>query len=268
MTTYIGPVGSLIGIKCPSELSISGGREVTLARTLSRQKAFLARAGFREWSAQLSPATTPGQVAGLAWLAEFGNPPFVWYPPDAVIGNILDPAVAGLVPGRHNGLEGPLVEVEPGLWVKSAMPDGANAVSLPIRSGSLDPIPVIPGEAITVSAWMRGATLDRGQVIALIWRDSQGNSLNTESITVGESSGSFQRRSVTRTVPVGAAQLTLQFFTAQVGGPAISITDSLRPYSPGKGCVRAVVHGLSEALTLANSQATYSGYSFTVSEVG
>lgn len=263
MTSYIGPIGSIIGVKCPSSLSASGGRTSTFSRTLSRQKAFMSKSGPREWSAELSQATTPSQISGLRWLADYGQPPFVWYPPDAVFGNILEPAVAALVSGRHNGLEGPLVEVEPGIWVKSAIPDAAASVSLPYKSGFLDALPIPAGQRITVSAWMTGSA-----VITVAWRDAAGGLLSSAGSGALGTSGSLVRRSFSATPPAGAVRMTLLLTATQVAGPAVSITDSVTPYSPGKGCRRSVVHGLSESLTLISTQQSMSGYSFTVSEVG
>lgn len=264
MTTYLGPVGSLIEIKCPAELNISGGRAVSLTRTLSRQKAFMARAGSREWSAQLSEATTPGQVSGLSWLAEFGNPPFVWYPPDATVGNILDPAVAALAPARHNGLEGALVEVEPGVWVKSAVPNGSTTLGMPYRGSSLDPIPIIPGRPLTISAWLQGS--DAG--IGLVWRDIQGNTVSSGGTRPSQNLAKLTRVSRTVAPPLGAVTVSLILHCQMAAGPAVTLTDAMTPYSPGKGCKRTVIHGLSEAVTLATAKQSMSGYSITVSEVG
>lgn len=262
MTSYIGPVGSLIPVKCPSSLGVSGGRDVSFTRTLGRQKAFMGKAASRTWEASLGLAT-PGQLAGLQWLADYGTAPFAWYGPDAVARNILEPAVAGLVPGRHSGLEGPMVEVEPGVWVKSAVRDGGTGLSIPLRSGSLDPVPILPGKPVTVSAWLRGTASG----IDVAWRDLSGT-------TVGSSAGplasraSLTRVSRTLVAPAGAAQVSITFQAEQVAGPAVSLTDKLASYSPGKGCKRAVVHGLSEALVMATDQQAYSSASFTITEVG
>lgn len=261
MTSYIGPVGSLIPVKCPSSLDTSGGRDVSFTRTLGRQKAFMGKVASRTWGASLSPATSPGKVAGLAWLADYGNPPFVWYGPDAVMGNILEPATTGLVPNATNGLEGPLVEVEPDVWLKSALP-AVSSISMPYRAGMLDSVAVIPGVPLTVSGWVRGVAS-----VAVVWRDILGASITTNSRSLGTSTG-LVRRSTTLTPPDGAVQMTMQFFCTQLAGPAVSLTGGLTPYSSGKGCKRAVVHGLSEALTMATSQQAMSGYSFTITEVG
>ncbi|MGP9490047.1 hypothetical protein ACT3R5_15955 [Glutamicibacter sp. AOP5-A2-7] len=261
MTSYIGPVGSLIPVKCPSSLSVSGGRGVSFTRTLGRQKAFMGRVTSRTWEATLSAATEPRKMAGLAWLVDYGTPPFVWYGSDAAVGNILEPSVAGLVPTSISGLEGPMVEVEAGVWVKSALPT-VTSVSMPYRGGSLDPVAVVPGVALTVSGWVRGASS-----VAVVWRDVLGASMSTVTASFGTSTG-LVRRWATFTPPSGAVQMTLQFFCTQLAGPAVSLTDAVAPYVPGKGCKRAVPHGLSEALTMTTRESSMGGYSFTITEVG
>lgn len=263
MTSYIGPVGSLIPVKCPSSLGVSGGRDVSFTRTLGRQKAFMGKVASRTWDAALSDATTPGQLAGLRWLADYGTAPFVWFGPDAVMRNMLDPAVGGLVGGTHSGLEGPMVEVEPDVWVKSAVPNGVSSVALPYRSGSLDPVPVMPGRPVTVSAWLRGSV----SRIDIAWRNLAG-AIVSSSAGTATARPSLQRASRTLTPPVGAVQMTITYFGDQVAGPAVSMTDRLNSYSPGKGCKRVVVHGLSEALVMATADVAYSSASFTITEVG
>lgn len=257
----MGPVGSLIPV-WTTGVSSTTERETSLVSTLSRRKAFVGRQAFRDWSVD-ADFTQANESSGLRWLAEFGQPPFVWYSPDAVFGNILEPAVAGLVSGRHSGLEGALVEVEAGVWVKSAVPDGVSSVSLPYRSGLLDPIPVAPGRPVTVSAWLRGAATR----IDVAWRDASGASISS-SAGASSSRPSFMRDSRTLTPPAGAVQMTLTLFGDQCAGPAVSLTDAVTPYSPGRGCKRSVPHGLSDSLILVSQQSSLSGFSFTVSEVG
>lgn len=268
MTTFLGPVGSLVPVKCASTLTSSGGREVSFTRTLGKQKAFLGQVRAREWNVDIGLAE-PGELSGLRWLAEYSSGPLVWYSPDAVVGNILPPDVAAFVPRTHNGLDGALVEADPGVHVKSVFPDGANSVSTPYSSGtSLDPIPIVPGMPVTISVWLRGSTASRGQVIAVVWRDIQGVNLGTDNPTVGESTGTLVRRSLTLIPPPGAAQITLQFFAEQIAGPAVTLTDRLMSYSDGRGAKRVVAHGLTDAVLRAYEDHQYQSLSFTVSEVG
>lgn len=260
-TATLGPIGALIPV-WTTGVGLSTDRPTSVVRTLGKAKAFRGRASSREWSVSAEFGSS-GEMGGLLWLAEYGNPPFVWYPPDAVFGNVLEPAVAGLVSGHHNGLEGALVEVEPGVWVKSAVPDGGIAVSLPFRGGFVDPVPVIPGRTVTISAWLRGTSTR----IDVAWRDVSGATISTSAGTAS-SRPTLYRVSRTLTPPAGAAQVSITLHGDQIAGPTVTFTDKVTPYSSGKGCKRAVVHGLSESLAVVTQQESLSGYSFTVSEVG
>lgn len=262
MTTYMGPIGSLLSVKCPSDLSRGGGRSVSFSDTMSRRKAFIGRNTPREWSVDIGVAS-PGDLAGFEWLANYGAPPFAYYSDDAVLHNILSPAAAAFAPGAYEGLEGALVEVEPGVHVKSALPDGPdNAVGLPFAGDEVDPMPIPAGMPLTFSAWTRG-----GSRFQVFWRDISGEMITTESGDIFDTAD-WSRQHATLTPPTRAVQMSVNVFAAQVAGPAVSITDSLTPYAPGRGAKRAVVYGMSESLILVTRDKSLTSASFTVSEVG
>lgn len=264
--SFLGPVGSLIPVKCASQLTVAGGRQVSFTRTLGKQKAFLGKVSAREWSVDIGLAK-PHELSGLRWLAENVNSPMVWYAPDAVVGNVLTPDAANFSPESHTGLGGSLVEVESVGHIPSVLADGRN-FSLPWRGGSLDPIPVVPGRPVTVSVWLRGGDVNGDQAqISVIWRDIIGSNMNTES-TRFPATGELVRRSVTLTPPAGAVSLSLQLWCVQAAGVAVTLTDDVGPYSPGKGARRVIAHGLSESLILVTQDRSISSASFTVTEVG
>lgn len=263
--SFLGPVGSLIPVKCASQLTSSGGREVSFARTLGKQKAFLGRVTAREWDVDIGLAT-PSELSGLRWLASYARGPLVWYGPDAVIGNVLDEPVAGLVPGFHNGVEGPMVEVQPETWVKAALPS-TSALSLPFRSGVVDPVPVVAGQPVTISAWLRGNTLSGRQNLTVFWRNIDNTVISSQGVDFGVSPG-FERRVATLIPPLSAAGFTIQFFAQQVAGPSVTLTDQLMPYSPGRGAKRVVAHGLQDAVIRAIENQQYQSLIFSLTEVG
>lgn len=265
MTTYIGTPGALMKVACPSRLSSGGGRAVTFEDTQTRRKAFLGRTALREWSVDLS-AASPADVAVFEYLADYGTPPFVYYPDDAVLHNVLAPAFAALAPGTHTGLDASLVEVEPGVFVKAVAASGSN-FSFPYRDGLLDAVPIPSGVPLTVSAWMRGGTVSGDTQISVVWRGAAGENITTES-TRFPGSAVLARRHVTLTPPPGAATMTFQFWAQQTAGIAVSLTNHLTPYAPGRGARRAVVHGLTRDLLVAYDRLTLESASFTVTEVG
>jgi len=265
MSTYIGTTGALMKVSCPSALSSGGGRAVSFSDTQSRRKAFLGRVARREWTVDMA-AVSPADMAVFEWLADYGQPPFVYYPDDAALHNVLSPAYAAFAPGTHTGLDVGLVEVEPGVHVKAVAASGDN-FSLPYRDGTgLDRIPIASGP-ITVSAWMRGGTVSGDTQFSVVWRSVAGDNISTASTRFPGTAG-FTRRHVTLTPPPGAAAITLQIWAQQTAGLAVSLTDHLTDYAPGRGARRAVVHGLSRSLIAAHDRLTLEGASFTVSEVG
>ena len=242
MSTYLGAMGSLIPIKCASQLTSAGGRDVSFTRTLGRQKAFVGRVSAREWSVDIGLAR-PGELSGLRLIAEYSSDPLVWYPPDATIGNILDPDIADFAPHTHQAIEGPIVEVEPGVWVKSVFPDDANHPFMQRRDNGIYPAPIPSGRDITFSAWLRGATLSNVQRLRVIWRDSTGANIGVSDADF-DVSDEFVRRSGTFTPPTGATSVSLYPYAAQIAGPALALTDTLCGYSSGRGATRIGVHGL------------------------
>lgn len=265
MTTYIGTPGALMKVACPSRLSSGGGRAVLFEDTQSRRKAFLGRSVLREWSVDIG-AVSPRDMAVFEHLADFSMPPFVYYPDDAVLHNILAPAYAALAVGTHTGLDASLVEVEPGLFVKAVAASGNN-FSLPYRNGLLDQVPIPQGVPVTVSAWMRGGTVSGDTQISVIWRGAAGEYIATES-TRFPGTSTLTRRHVTLTPPPGAASMTFQMWAQQTAGIAVSLTNTLMPYAPGRGAPRTVVRGLSRDLIVAYDRLTLEDASFTVTEVG
>lgn len=252
-------------VACPSRLSSGGGRAVSFEDTQSRRKAFLGRSVLREWSVDIS-TVTPRDMAVFEHLADFSMPPFVYYPDDAVLHNILSPAYAAFAPGAHTGLDASLVEVEPGVFVKAVAASGSN-FSFPYRGGVLDAVPIPSGVPVTVSAWMRGGTVSGDTQISAVWRGAAGEYISPES-TRFPGTSVLTRRHVTLTPPPGAASVTFQFWAQQTAGVAVSLTSSLMPYAPGRGAPRTVVHGLSRDLIAAHDRLTLESASFTVSEVG
>lgn len=266
MTTFLGPIGSLIPVKCASTLTSSGGREVTFTRTLGKQKAFLGQVRAREWNVDIGLAK-PSELSGLRWLADYSTGSLVWYSPDAVVGNILPPGQAVMEPGTHQGLDGPLVEVEPGLHLKSVFSDSFDHPGIQRGASGYDPAPVPVGALVTCSVWMRGNTLGGRQMLRVQWHDLDGGTLGSVDTDFVVPSG-WARRLVTVEVPPGAAQVRMMPYATQVAGPTITLTDKVMPYAPGQGAKRVVAHDLARAVIRATEGQQYQSLSFTVSEVG
>src|SRR5699024_3946437 len=94
MSAFIVSGGSLLEIGCPSALSRNTEQQVSFTRTLGgKRKGFIRKGGRRAWSVDASVAR-PGEVSTLEAVAR-GLGPVGWYPPEAVMGNLLSPQASG-----------------------------------------------------------------------------------------------------------------------------------------------------------------------------
>ncbi len=269
MTAYLGPVGSLASFKCPSAVSIDQTRPASYRTTLGgRVKAQRGPLSRRQWSVDISTAT-PEQVANLHAMVEAGIPPWVWVEPYAQVTNLLSPEQSVLMPGTFSGtgvLEGGAVSVGGVMSPRSVLHATGGTVDFGYRTGVPDRPVVVPGVPVSVSAYVRGAG-----ILGLSWRDWSGAVISEQ--TAAYSNAALARVSMANlTPPAGAATVRVWATGAlQAAMPALSWTPVLAPWSIGRGCNRAVVDGLSEAVQLAvidEPSLRRSGISFTVREVG
>lgn len=267
-SALLGVPGTLHPVRVATQPS-STQRPVSFINTLGGRKAFLGRAGLREWSVELT-TPDPATVAHLVAAASGHRGPLAFYPAGAAVGNILDPRSAGLVPLWFNGFQGPVTAVD-GLTLPTATPANNN-VGVPWRGpspadgGTFSTVPVHAGGPVTVSGWMTGAVS-----IAALWYDASDNSVATDSASVG-SSMRWRRFHRSLIAPPGAVSVRFQFFCNQLAGPAVTLTSDVRPYVPGEGASRVVVHDLAEQTEFIPQAGVDAGkpfkqYSFRVTEV-
>lgn len=267
MPTYLGPLGSLLQIKGVSAQPVSRERPMAVNMTMGgKRKGFLGVASRREWSVRVN-VSDPLTLSGLSYLADFGQPPFVWLSPEATVTNVLSPRAAALQPGTYaNATEGPLVTLPGGLVAKSVTPTGdfCTLSAMPGANG-FEPVPVIPGEPVTPSVYGRGATMR----LVLGWRAADGTSLSTSTMAAVASANDWRRIHFTATPPAGAAFITFQVFGATtVAAPALTFSDRLLDYGPGAGCPKAMVSPLSDDVLSAVPGSVLKSAAFNVLEVG
>jgi len=269
---YLGTLGRMVGIKCPSSQSVETAERYGFDQTLEgRVKAQAKPVGRRTWNLQLSQATTPQDHSALSAFANgaWGAGPFYFVPVDAPHTNLLSPAGASCMPGTAypvssggSVLEGGPVDLGADGWAARSW---ANAGTVDFFLGYGEFIPVLPGQLITGSAWVQGA----GASVRLRWYDSTGAYMSSSSIGSTGSAAGFTRVSVTESAPVGsAACLLVAVGASRVTRPAVTWTAQVQPWADGQGCSKAVVSGFSRDQVLAVVGNTYSNVSFTVTEVG
>lgn len=225
-----------------------------------KRKAFMGARGRREWDVSFDLVGSR-EVAGLVDVARSAGE-VIWYPADATSGNLLSPQASGFDTAPANASDAGLVQLPDGTVARSVVHTGSGGVNVGGAPGGFESVPVRAGEPITVAAWGLG-----GLRLTGAWRDAAGANIGGFGQAAQSFSG-WQYRSYTATPPEGAvaAQLILTTGT-QYARPSVSWGPSAVD-RPGRGCPKAVVHGLSEALTVINTDDAYGSIDVTITEVG
>lgn len=268
---YLGTLGRMIGIKCPSSQSVEHEERYSFQTTLEgRRKAQARPRGPRTWSLQTSDATTPEQAATLMQFAHgaWGPGPFVFVSAEAPATNMLLPAVSlcdpaenyesGVVPG------GPMLQPT-GEWAARSYMRSTPGLFLFGRTRT----PLPNSGSVSASVTVLGA----GSVARISWYrlgPDGPNVLLGHSRSDDTGVGFEPRRlKVSATPPPGAVGCVVGVENAiQVSAPALVWGADVPAWSEGQGCAGAVVHAASRNLVLAVPGATYSNVGFTITEVG
>lgn len=260
MIGYVGVPGALVELPYRGGLSTATDRPVSFARTMGgKRKAFMGARARREWGVSFDLAGSR-EVAGLVEVARSAGE-LMWYPADAASGNLLSPQASGLEVIPDSATDAGLAALPDGTVARTA----ASQVTVRVGSahhGLYEMVPVRPGEPVTVGAWSVGGEWFRG-----FWRDALGASITNWSTPQASHTG-WAWRERTLTPPEGAAFIELHLAGGtQYARPSVSWGSSAVD-RPGRGCPKAVVHGLSEALTVINADDAYGSIDVTITEVG
>ena len=259
MIGYVGVPGALVALPYRGGLSTSTDRPVSFARTMGgKRKAFMGARGRREWGVSFDLVGSR-EVAGLVEVARSAGA-VMWYPADATSGNLLSPQASGFEVTPASATDAGLVALPDGTVARSVA--SSVAVRLGNAHGLYEMVPVREGEPVTVGAWSVGGQWFRG-----FWRDALGSQV-TNWNAPSQSWAGWAWHEATLTPPPGAAFLELHLAGGtQYARPSISWGSSAVD-RPGRGCPKAVVHGLSEALTVINADDAYGSIDVTITEVG
>lgn len=268
---YLGTVGRMASIKCPTMQRVNHADRYTFSTTLGGAvKAQAGPVGKRTWDIGLGSLTTPADVGVLMEFANgaWGPGPFWFVPSDAPVVNMLTPKAAVCDPstltlGGGTVLLGspPMNLGDDGVAARSVWTDGAG----PVTFGS--PIPVIPDSPVTGSAWIMGTGS-----IELSFHNASGGQVRLARSPLTTAS-TPQRVSTTVTPPTTAAYVILRVTqgVTETARPAVTWTDEVYEWGDGQGCQKAVVHNTTRDLTKAwrnPRTGRWSDVSFTVQEVG
>lgn len=259
MIGLLGVTGALVELPYRGGLSTATDRPVSFTRTLGgKRKAFVGARSRREWSVSFDPIGSR-DVAGLLAVAQSAGP-VMWYPADAVAGNLLSPHAAGFEVAPTGATGTGLTQLPDGTVARSVAASGTVLVGA--AHGNYEMVPVRPGMAVSVGAWGLGGARFQGR-----WYDAAGAQAGTYLSPVDSHTG-WQWREHTLTPPAGVAFIELQLLGgSQYARPSISWGTKTQD-RPGRGAPAAVVHGLSEALTVIAQDDAYGSIDITITEVG
>lgn len=264
---YLGSLGRLIGLACPSSERTQPAARYSEEFTVEgRRRVQVRPASPRAWDLSVGVAT-PAELAALSGFVTgaWGNGPWHWVPVQAQRGNLLTPREAQLVE-RASVSSASVQDAGP---VRDA--DGGwspRSVTVTLDSGwvaLMRGVPVIPGLPFTFSCDVQGGATPGA--LWVVFRDAAGGSVMTGNASAPNAG--MRRVSYTATVPAGAvsAEVGVRASTLRAARPQVTWTDGPVPWSAGHGCRSAVVDGWSEDLLAANSYGTYSNASFSILEV-
>lgn len=259
MIGYVGVPGALAALPYRGGLSTSTDRPVSFTRTLGgKRKASMGARGRREWDVSFDLVGSR-EVAGLVEVARSAGE-VMWYPADAASGNLLSPQASGFEVTPASATDAGLVGLPDGSVARSVV--SSVTVRLGNAHGLYEMVPVRSGVPVSVGAWSVGGEWFRG-----FWRDALGASITNWSTAQASHTG-WAWRERTLTPPAGAAFIELHLAGGtQYARPSVSWGSSAVD-RPGRGCPKAVVHGLSEALTVINADDAYGSIDVTITEVG
>ena len=264
---YLGSLGRLVALSCPSEERVQPAPRYTEEFTVEgRRRVQVRPASPRVWDLSVGVAT-PAELAALSGFVTgaWGPGPWHWVPVQAQLGNLLTPREAQLVERASVSSTsiqdaGPVRDAD-GLW-------SPRSVTVSIDSGWVAlarDVPVVPGLPFTFSCDVQGG-FTAGQVHVQFY-DAAGGSVGL--VTGTAPNAGMRRVSATSVVPSGAvsAIVGVRSQTLVATRPQATWTPGPVPWSAGHGCRSAVVDGWSEDLLATNSYGTYSNASFSIMEV-
>lgn len=267
MSVYLGTIGRMVEIPYATSQSMAAEGRHTFETTLEgRRKSQVRPIARRTWELS-SSHFRPQEVALLEQFVTgaWGLGPFQFVPSEAPHTNLLPPTVSTCDPAliTATGFIGPggPAQLPDGSWAARSYLNTSSSINMTFPAT----IPVMPGQLVTGSAWVRGA----GMKVHISFWDAAGNFITNATSSGTGVANAFTRLSATRTAPTNAVRVSV--YTSGAGraaNPAVTWTAELRPWSDGLGCEKSVVSTSSREVVLAVPGRTYSNLSFTVTEVG
>lgn len=261
MIGYLGVPGALLALPYRGGLSTKTDRPAKATRTLGgKVKYFVGPRARREWSLSFDLMGSR-ETAGLVEMARSGGE-VLWYPADATSGNLLSPQASGFEVTPESATRAGLVQLPDGTVAESVIHSGGTQVYPGTAHGSHERVPVRHGQRLAVGAWGLA-----GIGFSIAWRTADGTTNATTTVAT-ETFAGWQWREAHYPVPAWATSVSLGLTGGtQYARPSIS-WGSVAQNRPGRGCPKALVHGLSESLSVIARDDSHGSVDVTISEVG
>lgn len=259
MIGYIRVGATAIPLPYRGGLDTDSERPISFITSLGgKRTALLGPRVRREWSVSfdlMGARESAGLVSAARSAGEVG-----WFPADAVSGNLLSPQAQQWETAPSGATKAGVAALPDGTFADSV--SAAGVVQVGTSHGSYELVPLLAGSDVSVGGWGFGGLRLQG-----FWRDAAGVSMGSFASPISTHAG-WGYRSHTMTPPAGAAGLQLSMSNGTAyARPSVS-WGSVPWDSPGRGCPRAVVHGLSESLSVISSAEAYGSVGVTITEVG
>ena len=267
----LGPVGGLEQVWFTSKESMSkGSRFVTRTALSGRSHAQVLPRQARTWACEIPyDAPQEGQILDQleTWVAR-QREPLVWYPADALGTNMLDPDASQMDPSWWTNVLPGGARVQPGDGLPGPRFLSSASTSSSGTWAHLSSIPVPHNTTLTASVYLSAWD---GQT-AYFWLDELGIDGATVRVHKATTPGVLQRLSHTITTTPETVALTFGVARAvTVAAPALTLTDHVRKWGVGRGCMSALVDVTGrDPLWTATNQYIYGSAdatSFTITEL-
>lgn len=223
-----------------------------------KRKAQVGVRGRREWDVSFDMIGSK-DTHGLVQLARSAGE-VMWYPADATSGNLLSPDGSGFEVRSAFATDLGLVALPDGSVSRAVAPTGTVNILSP--QGAWEKVPVRPGSRVTFGGWGFGGIRFTGT-----WFDTWGESVgNFAPSSAAHSGWEWVERSVA--APANAAFVSLSLSNGQQYARPSIAWGGVGKDRPGRGCPKAVVHGLSEALKTITDEDSQGSINVTIAEVG
>lgn len=279
MAGYIGTLGQLIPVGCPSdEASTANVRQATRELPSGGLVAFEAPKARREWDISTN-TMTPAELAGWQMIARRlpTKPPYFWLSTYATTTNALPPdaslCATDSISWSGMSTNTPLSLPDGTVAYSSAVvltPDASLGLPYNRIKNAYDGVPVVPGVKVTASAYCASsfASPVTQRFMTVQFFTATGTLLRADRADI-PAGATITRVAIEGVLPpIGAAYCTLFFQNAsQVANPAVTFTEKVQPWGIGDGCVSATVSGFSRSLLSAHSSRVYLSSSIKVIEL-